>query len=251
MGDDRSITKPNANHGVDAFRPGRRSHDGIGRGSAAHPVARDPLGVDQVSVAGSNRRRPVLRGLALSAAAIAFGVAFLEIAAWTLHVVRTRSGLASARAERQRVGAQIPRADKAQVAAGARRYVDMAYGGRYELHPYFGYTFFRGAPPANNHGFIVDHDYPYRKGPGECVIGIFGGSVAMQVVAEADGLREVLRPAFGARCGKITVLPFASGGWRQPQTFYAFAYYAENLDLAIVLDGYNDVVEVVRHQQQH
>src|SRR3954462_9831602 len=47
-------------------------------------------------------------------------------------------------------------------------------------HPYFGLQRDKTHPPPrgriNNYGFQDPVDYPYVKKPGECVIGILGGS---------------------------------------------------------------------------
>ena len=52
-----------------------------------------------------------------------------------------------------------------------------------------------------------------------------------------------LRPGLRARgFDKVTVLPFAAGGWRQPQSFYALVYYLDSIDMAILVDGFNDMV---------
>ncbi len=123
-----------------------------------------------------------------------------------------------ARLERNALLSQIPSDSDAAPAAGAagtihRRYVDMAYGARYELHPYFGHTMFRNYGLANNDGFYTDKRYPYAKAPGEYVIGIFGGSVAMQIVADGAALAARLREPLRERgFDTVTVLPFAISG---------------------------------------
>jgi hypothetical protein len=92
-----------------------------------------------------------------------------------------------------------PPAGSETSAAPRRRYVDMAYGARYEIHPYFGHTFFRGFGPANNAGFYTDATYPYVRHGREFVIGVFGGSVAMQAAGAGDVLVAGLGPAPRAR----------------------------------------------------
>lgn len=127
--------------------------------------------------------------------------------------------------------------------ASSRRFVEMVYGARLEIDPFFGYTLFRGAGRANNQGFPTDRPYPVQRRRGECVIGIFGGSVAMQVADSPRVLRERLEPRFQELgCDELTILPFAVGGWRQPQTFFAIATHLEDVDLVIQLDGFNDAI---------
>lgn len=135
---------------------------------------------------------------------------------------------------------------------GSVRVVEAAWGTRYELHPYFGYTLARGIAPTNNHGFPAGGlDYPYRGDQHEFVIGVFGGSVAAQLVGQPAGLLDRLRPALQARgFDSITVLPFALGGWHQPQTFHALVHYLDTLDLAVFVDGFNEVIHVSSHAIQ-
>jgi hypothetical protein len=171
---------------------------------------------------------------------------------------RIALGLTPKRALAERVAflAKIPAsADRSagDVAADRthRRYVDMAYGARYELHPYFGHTLFRDADGANNQGFYTRQTYPYARHDRELVIGIFGGSVAMQVAANGDALAARLGPAIRARgYDTVTVLPFAVGAWRQPQSFFALTYYLDTIDVAIFVDGFNEVIQLdPRHVQ--
>lgn len=120
-----------------------------------------------------------------------------------------------------------------------------AYGAGLRLHPFFGYTFAYGASGANNHGFFSGAgDFPYEKRPHEYVIGVFGGSVGMQACEGRRWLIDGLRPALNAKAYReATVLCFAVGAWRQPQSFIALVHYLPMIDLAIQLDGFNEVVQ--------
>lgn len=190
--------------------------------------------------------RAVASGLAIVALTLGLAEGVAQVVARTaLRLTPHR-----ARLERQALLAKIP-ADATSSSGGAatpltpthRRYIDMAYGARYEIHPYFGHTMFRSYGLANNHGFYTDKAYPYVKADHEYVIGIFGGSVAMQIAGGGEALAARLRPGLRARgFDKVTVLPFAAGGWRQPQSFYALVYYLDSIDMAILVDGFNDMV---------
>lgn len=156
-----------------------------------------------------------------------------------------------ASAERAAFLASLPLgASASDAAAGSRRrYVDMAYGARYELHPFFGHTFFRGLAPANNNGFYADVAYPYVRRDRELVVGVFGGSVAMQVAAAGDALAARLAPALRERgYDRVKVLSFAVGAWRQPQIFNALVYYLDTIDLVIELDGFNETIQLIPAQ---
>jgi hypothetical protein len=114
-----------------------------------------------------------------------------------------------------------------------------------EIHPYFGFTLKRDYKYVNNAGFPGSKDYPYRSATNEFVVGVFGGSVAIgQGFSSASldvlepGILELVAP-YGF--DKVTVLCLASGGWKQPQTFYSITYFLDMLDMVVVVDGFNDV----------
>jgi hypothetical protein len=46
----------------------------------------------------------------------------------------------------------------------------------------------------------------------------------------------------------VTVLPFAVGAWRQPQIFNALVYYADSIDMAIEVDGFNETIQLIPAQ---
>jgi hypothetical protein len=74
---------------------------------------------------------------------------------------------------------------------------------------------------------------------------VVGGSVAQWFALQgADRLRELLSktPALAGR--KITVLNFASGGYKQPQQLIVLEYLlalGQQLDLVINIDGFNEL----------
>ena len=113
------------------------------------------------------------------------------------------------------------------------------------LSPYFGYTRKPGDRRVNNQGFLSDVSYPYHKEPGEFVVGVFGGSVAQQIAVHAasremlqDQLLEVVAPQGYDR---VRILSFSLGGWKQPQIFYLLVQSLNQLDLAMVVDGLNEI----------
>jgi hypothetical protein len=114
-----------------------------------------------------------------------------------------------------------------------------------KIHPYFGFTLKPGYRGTNNHGFPSSYNYPYRSHANTFVVGIIGGSVSMQLANDnssrtilEDGLLNMLsRNGFES----VRLLSIGSGGWRQPQTFYAFAYYLDMVDMVLFLDGYNEI----------
>jgi hypothetical protein len=133
------------------------------------------------------------------------------------------------------------------------------------LHPYFGPTHQPGIPfdlPAalrppqapnepraaatNNFGFTATRDYPVaRAGARQLLVGIFGGSVAAWF-CEVGTDRLVARlPALPAYQGReIVPLCFAHEGYKQPQQLLILSYFlsiGQELDLAINIDGFNEV----------
>ena len=129
------------------------------------------------------------------------------------------------------------------------------------LHPYFGYMNY--APGAsfpnreyNNFGFrSAGKDYPYVKSsPKEYIIGIFGGSVAVQTFARSRG--DIIRglkadPRFKDR--DIIVLSFAQGGYKQPQQLQLLSYFlsiGQHFDAVVNLDGFNEIVLSEKNAQR-
>jgi hypothetical protein len=133
------------------------------------------------------------------------------------------------------------------------------------LHPYFGPTHqpgipfdlpaaLRPAPPprepraaaTNNFGFTSARDYPVaRADERQLLVGIFGGSVAAwfcEVGAERLVQQLSALPAYRGR--DIVPLCFAHEGYKQPQQLLILSYFlsiGQQLDLAINIDGFNEV----------
>jgi len=118
------------------------------------------------------------------------------------------------------------------------------------VHPYLGYVFDPEKSPMNvsNYGFFA---FPHKMDPivpkseGTVVVGLFGGSVAM----ETDRLaQDVLINAFKNsyppfKSKKIILLSFALGGYKQPQQLMALNYMLAlggHFDIVINLDGFNE-----------
>jgi hypothetical protein len=131
------------------------------------------------------------------------------------------------------------------------------------VHPYFGVTHLPGTPfdipealrtsPAapsrlrtNNFGFVSPHDYPFsRTRDSQFLVGLFGGSVGLWFCqVGAPRLVEQLgrHPFFRGR--EVVPLCFSHEGYKQPQQTLVLAYFlsrGQALDLAVNLDGFNDV----------
>jgi hypothetical protein len=133
------------------------------------------------------------------------------------------------------------------------------------LHPYFGPTHQPGIPfdmpealrPArggeagtaaatNNFGFTATRDYPVaRANDRQLLFGIFGGSVAAwfcQVGVERLVSELAASPAYRGR--EIVPLCFAHEGYKQPQQLLILSYFlsiGQELDLAVNIDGFNEV----------
>lgn len=115
------------------------------------------------------------------------------------------------------------------------------------FHPYFGYTFKPGMGNTNNHGFDSPHDFPFEKiNPDQYIIGIFGGSVAEDFYVDGrERLTERLKanPFFADK--EIVYLNFALGGYKQPQQLQILTYFlgtGQELDMAINIDGFNELI---------
>lgn len=108
-------------------------------------------------------------------------------------------------------------------------------------HPYFGYVYNKDAG-INNFGFATPDDFPYERKKDELVVGVFGGSVGQYfgqyLLENVDGVTNV------KVCGadkKIKIINFGIATQRQPQAFQIFQFYAEQIDMAIKLDGHNEM----------
>ncbi|GAB4344425.1 MAG: hypothetical protein Kow0099_23790 [Candidatus Abyssubacteria bacterium] len=117
-----------------------------------------------------------------------------------------------------------------------------------QLHPYFGYTSVAGWGNRNNSGFITldGRDYPYAADSDEFVVGIFGGSVARQIYLMTDNpeiFQASLMPVLKEKgYNRVTLLNFAVSAYHEPQSLFVLLYYLRTVDMAIFIEGYNEVV---------
>jgi hypothetical protein len=132
------------------------------------------------------------------------------------------------------------------------------------LHPYFGPTHQPGIPfdmpaalrpapatagtvPAtNNFGFTSTRDYPVaRANDRQLLLGIFGGSVAAWFCqAGVERLVSELTSSSAYTGRDIVPLCFAHEGYKQPQQLLILSYFlsiGQELDLAVNIDGFNEV----------
>lgn len=138
--------------------------------------------------------------------------------------------------------------DRPQLSTGAEE-AETGELANLRFHPYFG--FFSYPELGNNHNFYFSGDYPYaRRHDNEYIVGVFGGSVAVNFVFEGNDLEGKTRliedlkqhPFF--RDKEITILPFCVGGYKQPQQLLVLNYYlaiGQELDMVINIDGFNEV----------
>lgn len=98
---------------------------------------------------------------------------------------------------------------------------------------------------ANQFGYL-SHLGDYREVPaGTLAIGVFGGSVAGNMVNVAgDVLRDSVRQRF-PEAPAVEILNFGSGGYKQPQSVLALLEMQAlgvPLDVVVNLDGFNELV---------
>ncbi len=117
-------------------------------------------------------------------------------------------------------------------------------------HPYFGYTYAdKGQEGINYAGFAEKHNFPYQAKGNEFVVGIFGGSVAKHFYfSGGERLKELLKTQSPLRDKKIVLLNFAVSAYKQPQQFNVATHYLDSIDLAINIDGYNEIVPRIKHK---
>jgi len=179
-----------------------------------------------------------MRKLALTLLVATATLAGLEVAARLALDLR---GFASRQDERSSFLRRLPLEDANDTAAAVER----ATSAPFVLHPYFGYTFRPSFAGADERGFFSGPSEPASHLDGDLVVGVFGGSVAMQIADPRSGLAAALEPAARtAGYRRVVVRSFAIGGWRQPQHFVALVRFLEEIDVAILLDGFNEVIHL-------
>jgi hypothetical protein len=97
---------------------------------------------------------------------------------------------------------------------------------------------------SNNMGFVTRHNYPYARNENDFVIGLFGGSVAEILSWKSDTLKaiEIIKTHVPSlREKNIVLLNFANGCAKQPMQFHRFSRFADDIDLAINIDGFNEI----------
>jgi hypothetical protein len=115
------------------------------------------------------------------------------------------------------------------------------------LHPLFGYTYNPSHKGINNFGFPTSYDVLIEAGRqvlswpqgDSLVVGVFGGSFAQIVAADAAYLEHHLRRMDTDR--DPVVLNFAIGGYALPQTAFVYLYFRELFDVVVFIDGVNEV----------
>jgi len=133
--------------------------------------------------------------------------------------------------------------------------------GRFEnflsLHPFFGYVWKNPAADINNFGFRspyqigIDGDgyyiEPRSASDSYYVVGIFGGSFAEQMGLESGYLEELLAAQMPGK--KPIVINFGFGGYAMPQQAYVFYYFRDLCDVAVFVDGVNEVWNVIENNR--
>ncbi|MBW4491560.1 MAG: hypothetical protein KME26_00315 [Oscillatoria princeps RMCB-10] len=126
------------------------------------------------------------------------------------------------------------------------------------LHPFFGYTMKPGLPfklefsptlhKVNNYGFVSAYSYPVKKkSNNRFIVGVFGGSVANNyAIYESENkiLAQKLKQIPALRNKEIVILPFATGGYKQPQQLLLLNYFlsiGQHFDAVVNIDGFNEV----------
>lgn len=107
-------------------------------------------------------------------------------------------------------------------------------------HPFWGHQANPHLPGVNNFGFRESENLPYNKKTNEFVIGLFGGSVA---ALNYPFLKSTLeKPGLFLKCDrKLKLLNFSAEAYSQPSQMHIAAYFAEQLNASINIDGNNEV----------
>lgn len=112
------------------------------------------------------------------------------------------------------------------------------------LHPYTGYALNSDhLDYVNAYGFArMDDDIP-RRGPDRLVVGVTGGSVALELCRQGgETLKQRLQARFPDRTVVLNCM--AVQGYRQPQQVMALTYLqflGAEFDVVVNLDGFNEI----------
>lgn len=115
------------------------------------------------------------------------------------------------------------------------------------FHPFFGYTYKAAQTETNNYGFNCPYNVPLkRENLNWYIVGVFGGSVADDFYRlGTERLTQRLKQQPGMAEKEFIYLNFAMGGYKQPQQLQILTYFlsiGQELDLAINIDGFNEMV---------
>ncbi len=134
--------------------------------------------------------------------------------------------------------------------------VNHSWENKLEIHPFFGYVYNSHLTGINNFGFVSKYkidfsDEGYKieniDGKKNFVVGIFGGSFANLVGQEGEYLEKDLAKLFPDRTP--VVVNFGIGGHALPQSMFTFLYFRNLLDVAVFIDGVNEVWNNVENNQ--
>ncbi len=114
------------------------------------------------------------------------------------------------------------------------------------LHPYVGYVKNpEFVEEANRFGFLTVEEFPSGRSEDTVLIGITGGSVALNFAREGSQvLIDELKAAPRFRTKELRIVNLALDGFKQPQQLMALSYFLAlggELDLLVNIDGFNDV----------
>lgn len=123
------------------------------------------------------------------------------------------------------------------------QFVDNPSWGVVIPNPIFGHVNNPQKATINNYGFKSPHDYPYERQKQDFIVGLYGGSVAED---NAEYLESELNNGEALKslksCGfNFVVLNLGSGAMKQPQQLHGMIHSLHWIDLAINLDGFNDL----------
>ena len=123
------------------------------------------------------------------------------------------------------------------------------------IHPYMGWvidpssnqeiTTSHGRIGVNDFGLLDNASPIHRRSPEKVIVGVIGGSVAMNVFAEGGpAVLQTLQNSDRFRGKTIQLVRLAMPGYKQPQQLMLMTYLltlGAEFDLLVNLDGYNEV----------
>ena len=192
------------------------------------------------------RRRSWRRRVAFFALGTVVVGCVIELGAWVAWWFATGGAFTWQRASDARAAARQGSAWTPMTDARSPEAQRLANGGRV-LHPYLGFVYDPASAPGkiSRWGFVDDAPPLHERAPDRFIVGIVGGSVALQLCEYSDAaLTAALLRSPRLQGRRVEVVRLCVGGYKQPQQLMAVQLamaLGGEFDCVVCFDGFNDI----------